>query len=56
MTEPEEKKEETNDSQPNHLRKTPNCDSWVPFWAPQGVKPDQNSTKVIENNGRGERI
>lgn len=31
MTEPEEKKEETNNSQPKHLRQAANCHSWVPF-------------------------
>lgn len=50
MTEPE--KEETNESQPKHLRKAANCDSWVPFWEPQGGKPGQISVEVIEKNGR----
>ncbi len=56
MTEPEEKEEEANLSQPKHLRKAANGELWEPFWEPQGGKPDPNSTEVVEKNGRGERI
>jgi hypothetical protein len=56
MTEPEDKKEETNGSQPKHLRKAATGELWEPFWESQGVKPDQISMEVIDKNGRGEDL
>ncbi len=56
FTEPEEKEGKTITTPLKDLPKNGDGADWVPFWVPQGVEPDQNSTDVIEKNGRGGQI